>query len=137
MRVSLHCQGCAGRVKKHLSKMEGICFSNLGSKNNIIPSFPYISFSFLFFYFSLTIITNFILLYVRYMFYNLEFSKDSAHDIFWNFKRILFVKFFKNINFQNTTEGWLIELVKINVYFANQYHCKPWGNDLISHGLGT
>lgn len=23
MRVSLHCQGCAGKVKKHLSKMEG------------------------------------------------------------------------------------------------------------------
>ncbi|KAL2477488.1 protein SODIUM POTASSIUM ROOT DEFECTIVE 3-like [Forsythia ovata] len=26
MRVSLHCQGCAGKVKKHLSKMEGIHF---------------------------------------------------------------------------------------------------------------
>ncbi|CAI9770091.1 unnamed protein product [Fraxinus pennsylvanica] len=24
MRVSLHCQGCAGKVKKHLSKMEGV-----------------------------------------------------------------------------------------------------------------
>jgi len=23
MRVSLHCRGCAGKVKKHLSKMEG------------------------------------------------------------------------------------------------------------------
>ncbi|KAL8536135.1 hypothetical protein ACS0TY_011679 [Phlomoides rotata] len=23
MRVSIHCQGCAGKVKKHLSKMEG------------------------------------------------------------------------------------------------------------------
>lgn len=23
MRVSLHCQGCAGKLKKHLSKMEG------------------------------------------------------------------------------------------------------------------
>ncbi|CAL5329634.1 unnamed protein product [Camellia sinensis] len=23
MRVSLHCQGCAGKVKKHISKMEG------------------------------------------------------------------------------------------------------------------
>ncbi|EYU18502.1 hypothetical protein MIMGU_mgv11b018071mg [Erythranthe guttata] len=22
MRVSIHCQGCAGKVKKHLSKME-------------------------------------------------------------------------------------------------------------------
>ncbi|XWS63176.1 hypothetical protein CRYUN_Cryun06bG0073400 [Craigia yunnanensis] len=27
MRVSLHCQGCAGKVKKHLSKMEGIIIS--------------------------------------------------------------------------------------------------------------
>ncbi|XAR49437.1 hypothetical protein NMG60_11032647 [Bertholletia excelsa] len=24
MKVSLHCQGCAGKVKKHLSKMEGV-----------------------------------------------------------------------------------------------------------------
>ncbi|KAF5951909.1 hypothetical protein HYC85_009853 [Camellia sinensis] len=24
MRVSLHCQGCAGKVKKHISKMEGV-----------------------------------------------------------------------------------------------------------------
>ncbi|KAI4367466.1 hypothetical protein MLD38_023202 [Melastoma candidum] len=24
MRVSLHCQGCAGKVKKHLSRMEGV-----------------------------------------------------------------------------------------------------------------
>ncbi|KAK4847107.1 hypothetical protein QYF36_025569 [Acer negundo] len=24
MRVSLHCHGCAGKVKKHLSKMEGV-----------------------------------------------------------------------------------------------------------------
>ncbi|KAF3788153.1 Copper transport protein [Nymphaea thermarum] len=24
MRVSLHCQGCAGKVKKHLTKMEGV-----------------------------------------------------------------------------------------------------------------
>ncbi|PSS29203.1 Protein SODIUM POTASSIUM ROOT DEFECTIVE 1 like [Actinidia chinensis var. chinensis] len=24
MRVSLHCQGCAGKVKRHLSKMEGV-----------------------------------------------------------------------------------------------------------------
>ncbi|KAK9929612.1 hypothetical protein M0R45_026706 [Rubus argutus] len=24
MRVALHCQGCAGKVKKHLSKMEGV-----------------------------------------------------------------------------------------------------------------
>ncbi|KAA8545586.1 hypothetical protein F0562_020370 [Nyssa sinensis] len=24
MRVSLHCQGCAGKLKKHLSKMEGV-----------------------------------------------------------------------------------------------------------------
>ncbi|KZV39292.1 Chloroplast-targeted copper chaperone protein [Dorcoceras hygrometricum] len=24
MRVSLHCQACAGKVKKHLSKMEGV-----------------------------------------------------------------------------------------------------------------
>ena len=23
LRVSLHCKGCAGKVKKHLSKMEG------------------------------------------------------------------------------------------------------------------
>lgn len=24
MRVAIHCQGCAVKVKKHLSKMEGI-----------------------------------------------------------------------------------------------------------------
>ncbi|KAI3445710.1 hypothetical protein Pfo_002375 [Paulownia fortunei] len=24
MRVSIHCQGCAGKVKKHLSRMEGV-----------------------------------------------------------------------------------------------------------------
>ncbi|WOL08678.1 hypothetical protein Cni_G17431 [Canna indica] len=24
MRVSIHCQGCAGKVRKHLSKMEGV-----------------------------------------------------------------------------------------------------------------
>ncbi|KAH7683841.1 Heavy metal-associated domain HMA domain-containing protein [Dioscorea alata] len=24
MKVSIHCQGCAGKVKKHISKMEGI-----------------------------------------------------------------------------------------------------------------
>ncbi|CAN4110595.1 unnamed protein product [Withania somnifera] len=24
MKVSLHCQGCAGKLKKHLSKMEGV-----------------------------------------------------------------------------------------------------------------
>ncbi|ERM94230.1 protein SODIUM POTASSIUM ROOT DEFECTIVE 1 isoform X1 [Amborella trichopoda] len=24
MRVSLHCRGCAGKVKKHISKMEGV-----------------------------------------------------------------------------------------------------------------
>ncbi|KAL4279585.1 hypothetical protein GQ457_03G004730 [Hibiscus cannabinus] len=24
MRVSIHCQGCAGKLKKHLSKMEGV-----------------------------------------------------------------------------------------------------------------
>ncbi|KAK9163141.1 hypothetical protein Syun_004043 [Stephania yunnanensis] len=24
MRVSLHCQGCAGKLKKHISKMEGV-----------------------------------------------------------------------------------------------------------------
>lgn len=27
MRVALHCQGCAGKVKKHLSKMEGKYYS--------------------------------------------------------------------------------------------------------------
>ena len=26
MKVSIHCQGCAGKVRKHLSKMEGISF---------------------------------------------------------------------------------------------------------------
>ncbi|KAK1277015.1 hypothetical protein QJS04_geneDACA014452 [Acorus gramineus] len=24
MRVSIHCQGCAGKIKKHISKMEGV-----------------------------------------------------------------------------------------------------------------
>lgn len=27
MRVSLHCQACAGKVRKHISKMEGIHIS--------------------------------------------------------------------------------------------------------------
>lgn len=35
MRVALHCQGCAGKVKKHLSKMEG-------KSVNTIPSAIYI-----------------------------------------------------------------------------------------------
>eukprot|EP01018_Ginkgo_biloba_P038704 Gb_05090 [translate_table: standard] len=29
MRVSLHCQGCAGKVRKHLSKMEGVTSFNI------------------------------------------------------------------------------------------------------------
>ncbi|XP_021750926.1 heavy metal-associated isoprenylated plant protein 3-like isoform X2 [Chenopodium quinoa] len=29
LRVSLHCQGCAGKVKKHLSKMEGVTSFNI------------------------------------------------------------------------------------------------------------
>ncbi|KAL6964304.1 hypothetical protein U1Q18_035360 [Sarracenia purpurea var. burkii] len=38
MRVSLHCQGCAGKVKKHISKMEGVTsFSiDLESKRVIV-----------------------------------------------------------------------------------------------------
>ncbi|KAK9033859.1 hypothetical protein V6N11_050042 [Hibiscus sabdariffa] len=30
MRVALHCQGCAGKVKKHLSRMEGIAGESAG-----------------------------------------------------------------------------------------------------------
>eukprot|EP01018_Ginkgo_biloba_P020841 Gb_12907 [translate_table: standard] len=29
LRVSLHCQGCAGKVKKHISKMEGVTSVNI------------------------------------------------------------------------------------------------------------
>lgn len=29
LRVSLHCQGCAGKVKKHISKMEGVTSFNI------------------------------------------------------------------------------------------------------------
>ncbi|KAK6156866.1 hypothetical protein DH2020_011114 [Rehmannia glutinosa] len=38
MRVSIHCQGCAGKVKKHLSRMEGVTsFSiDLESKRVIV-----------------------------------------------------------------------------------------------------
>ena len=40
MRVSLHCQGCAGKVKKHLSKMEGgHLFLRVGCNTNILHSF--------------------------------------------------------------------------------------------------
>jgi copper chaperone CopZ len=28
MRVAIHCQGCAGKVKKHISKMEGNIYTN-------------------------------------------------------------------------------------------------------------
>ncbi|KAJ7946700.1 Heavy metal-associated domain containing protein [Quillaja saponaria] len=33
MRVSLHCQGCAGKVKKHLSKMEGVTSYSVDLEN--------------------------------------------------------------------------------------------------------
>ncbi|KAJ8479938.1 hypothetical protein OPV22_023665 [Ensete ventricosum] len=38
MRVSIHCQGCAGKVRKHISKMEGVTsFSiDLESKRVIV-----------------------------------------------------------------------------------------------------
>ncbi|XP_019175973.1 PREDICTED: protein SODIUM POTASSIUM ROOT DEFECTIVE 1-like isoform X2 [Ipomoea nil] len=33
MRVSLHCQGCASKVKKHLSKMEGVTSFSIDLEN--------------------------------------------------------------------------------------------------------
>ena len=43
MRVAIHCEGCAGKVKKHLSKMEGtslhiyiLIIWNDSKKNNVV-----------------------------------------------------------------------------------------------------
>jgi len=41
MRVAIHCQGCAGKVKKHISKMEGKIYIH-----NSLLLFMYISLSF-------------------------------------------------------------------------------------------
>ncbi|KAJ7968173.1 Heavy metal-associated domain containing protein [Quillaja saponaria] len=38
MRVSLHCQGCAGKVKKHLSKMEDLESKRVTVMGNISPT---------------------------------------------------------------------------------------------------
>jgi hypothetical protein len=54
MRVSIHCQGCAGKVKKHLSKMEGYNIDHL--------IFLFFYFLFLFFHsLSLLFILNLLL----------------------------------------------------------------------------
>ncbi|GKA70206.1 heavy metal-associated domain, HMA containing protein [Tanacetum coccineum] len=36
MRVSIHCQGCAGKVKKHLSKMEGVTSFSIDLENKMV-----------------------------------------------------------------------------------------------------
>ncbi|XVF44728.1 hypothetical protein PTKIN_Ptkin02bG0147500 [Pterospermum kingtungense] len=43
MRVSLHCQGCAGKVKKHLSKMEGVTSFSIDLESKRVTVMGHIS----------------------------------------------------------------------------------------------
>ncbi|XP_038683205.1 uncharacterized protein LOC119983596 [Tripterygium wilfordii] len=43
MRVSLHCQGCAGKVKKHLSKMEGVTSFSIDLENKRVTVMGHVS----------------------------------------------------------------------------------------------
>ncbi|XP_038680623.1 protein SODIUM POTASSIUM ROOT DEFECTIVE 1-like [Tripterygium wilfordii] len=43
MRVSLHCQGCAGKVKKHLSKMEGVTSFSIDLEDKRVTVMGHIS----------------------------------------------------------------------------------------------
>ncbi|XP_010530606.1 PREDICTED: protein SODIUM POTASSIUM ROOT DEFECTIVE 2-like [Tarenaya hassleriana] len=36
MRVSIHCQGCAGKVKKHLSKMDGVKWFSIDLETKMV-----------------------------------------------------------------------------------------------------
>ncbi|KAK3031503.1 hypothetical protein RJ639_036017 [Escallonia herrerae] len=43
MRVSIHCQGCAGKVKKHLSKMEGVTSFSIDLENKRVTVMGHVS----------------------------------------------------------------------------------------------
>ncbi|KAF7803698.1 protein SODIUM POTASSIUM ROOT DEFECTIVE 1-like [Senna tora] len=43
MRVALHCQGCAGKVKKHLSKMEGVTSFSIDLESKRVTVMGHIS----------------------------------------------------------------------------------------------
>ncbi|KAL5857247.1 hypothetical protein ACOSQ3_004705 [Xanthoceras sorbifolium] len=43
MRVSLHCQGCAGKVKKHISKMEGVTSFSIDLETKRVTVMGYVS----------------------------------------------------------------------------------------------
>ncbi|KAF8377273.1 hypothetical protein HHK36_030648 [Tetracentron sinense] len=43
MRVALHCQGCAGKVKKHLSKMEGVTSYSIDLETKMVTVMGHVS----------------------------------------------------------------------------------------------
>ncbi|XLS87911.1 hypothetical protein HN51_038077 [Arachis hypogaea] len=43
MRVAIHCQGCAGKVKKHLSKMEGVTSISIDIESKRVTVMGHIS----------------------------------------------------------------------------------------------
>ncbi|XP_027338088.1 protein SODIUM POTASSIUM ROOT DEFECTIVE 1-like [Abrus precatorius] len=43
MRVAIHCQGCAGKVKKHLSKMEGVTSFSIDIESKRVTVMGHIS----------------------------------------------------------------------------------------------
>ncbi|MQM11641.1 hypothetical protein Taro_044550 [Colocasia esculenta] len=43
MRVSLHCQGCAGKVKKHISKMEGVTYFSIDLESKRVTVMGHVS----------------------------------------------------------------------------------------------
>ncbi|XP_020222790.1 protein SODIUM POTASSIUM ROOT DEFECTIVE 2 [Cajanus cajan] len=43
MRVAIHCQGCAGKVKKHLSKMEGVTSFSIDVESKRVTVMGHIS----------------------------------------------------------------------------------------------
>ncbi|KAL4556028.1 hypothetical protein LXL04_038663 [Taraxacum kok-saghyz] len=43
MRVSIHCHGCAGKVKKHLSKMEGVTSFNIDLETKRVTVMGHVS----------------------------------------------------------------------------------------------
>jgi hypothetical protein len=87
MRVSIHCQGCAGKVKKHLSKMEGYNIDHL--------IFLFFYFLFLFFHsLSLLFILNLLLFQPKML---LAFDTYRKLQIFLYFylkilRKIIFLK---------------------------------------------
>ncbi|QCD76534.1 copper chaperone [Vigna unguiculata] len=43
MRVAIHCEGCAGKVKKHLSKMEGVTSFSVDVESKRVTVMGYVS----------------------------------------------------------------------------------------------